>query len=304
MEQPSVDLAEVGKVGEELVHACAGKVVSHRPIGVIAGEAIAEAQAAIEGRKDDRVTIETGLPSFDRGATPIYPHEYFVMAGRSSHGKSSLMLQMAGHNLARNLRVVIFTLETSDKSVVKQIAAQRSGVDLRNIGRAMPEQQKRYLKGLDWLATGKNLLVFDKDLTADAIASRCRMLATTFRPDLVLVDYLGLVGGFDGSAYERASAASKTMIPLQKSLGCALGVGCQLNQGSEKDEREPNRTDFRDSGQILEDCHRAIAVWRKPGFKLDQATFDYDILQLKLRDGPLTKTPCRFHAPTTRFIEE
>lgn len=146
--------------------------------------------------------------------------------------------------------------------------------------------------------------MFDRDLTADAIASRCRLLAQSFQPNLVIVDYMGLIGGSDGTAYERASKTSKAMIPLQKSLGCTLMEGVQLNQGAEKEEREPTRTDFRDSGQILEDCHRALAVWRRPGFKLDQSWFDYDVMQLKLRDGPLAKVAARFHAPTTRFMEQ
>jgi hypothetical protein len=37
---------------------------------------------------------------------------------------------------------------------------------------------------------------------------------------------------------------------------------------------------------------------------LDQDTFDYELLQLKLRDGPITGAKCKFHAPTTRFYEE
>lgn len=296
-------LEDLGKIGEQLVGVCAGRVVHHRPVAEIAREADAEAGRIISGEPDTGVRILTGLPSLDKWGTPIRSHEYVVVAGRSSHGKSSLMLQIAGHNLGRGLKVAIFSLETSDMSVVKQLAGQRAGIDLRNIQDALPEQQERYRKGLNWLAESKNLLVFDRELTVDAIASRCRLLAQSFQPDLVILDYLGLIGGGEGSQYERTSAVSKAMIPLQKSLNCTLMVGVQLNQAAEKEDREPTRTDFRDSGQILEDCHRAICAWRKPGFALDQQWFDYRILQLKLRDGPLTSVGARFHAPSTRFLE-
>lgn len=302
-EHGTPDLGEVGKVCEEVIAACTGRAIHHRPLADIAGEAVLDAAAAISGEAEKGVLVTTGLPNFDRWATPIRNHEYVVVAGRSSHGKSSLMLQLAGHNLAKGLKVVIFSLETSDKAVVKQLAGQRAGIDLRNVGEAMGETQQKYVKGLEYLAQSKNLLVFDRELTIEAIQARCRLLAQSFKPDLVILDYMGLIAGADGSAYERASKTSKAMIPLQKSLGCCLMVGVQLNQGAEKEEREPTRTDFRDSGQILEDCHRAIAVWRKPGYTLDQQWYDYNVLQLKLRDGPLTTVKARFHAPSTRFVE-
>jgi replicative DNA helicase len=87
-------------------------------------------------------------------------------------------------------------------------------------------------------------------------------------------------------------------------------VGAQLNRGNEKEDRRPGRTDFRDAGGLEEDAHRIIALHRPMrDFNgnmqdLDQDTFDYELLQLKLRDGPITGAKCKFHAPTTRFYEE
>jgi replicative DNA helicase len=99
------------------------------------------------------------------------------------------------------------------------------------------------------------------------------------------------------------SLVSKAMIPLRKVLGCALVVGAQLSRSSESERREPTRTDFRDAGGIEEDAHRCLALWRKPGQALDMEYFDTDLLQLKLRDGPLAHVPLRFHGRTTRFME-
>ena len=297
-------LGEVGKMAEDLAGICAGKQKTNRSTETIVDEAEADAQAVITGAVDNRVTVITGFSSFDRKATPMYSHEYVVVGGRSSHGKSSLMMQIAGNNLARGLKVVIFTLETSDKAVVKQLAGQRSMVDLRQLAVEPKDRQAEYLKRLKWLKDCKNLLIFDRDLSIESIQARCRMLAQSFQPNLVIIDYLGLIQGRGDSLYERTSAASKAMIPLQKSLGCTLMAGCQLNQESEKDKREPGRTDFRDTGTILDDAHRIIQVWRKPDQFIDQNYYDCELLQVKLRDGPLVKQPCKFHAPTTRFIEE
>jgi replicative DNA helicase len=299
----TVGLDDVRGMAEKVGEVCAGKANDYRQVDVIAADAIAEAESIIAGVKEDADVITTGIPSFDKYASPIRKHEYVLVAGRSSHGKSSLMLQIAGHNLARGKRVAVFSLETSDKAVVKQIAGQKAGVDLRNLDRETKEKQMSYIEHLRHLQSTKNLLVFDHDLSLAAIESRCRLIAQSFRPHLVILDYIGLMSGVDGTAYERASKQSKAMIPVQKHLGCTLMVGCQLNQGAEKEEREPTRTDARDSGQLLEDCHRFMAIWRKPNQPIDNQWFESELLQLKLRDGALCKSAVRFHAPSARFVE-
>lgn len=303
VEAESVDIAEVGKLAEEVVGICGGTKTKFRPVADIAKEAFAEAEAQIAGKIDTGTLIMTGLPSFDRYATPMQRHEYVVVAGRSSHGKSSLMVQVAGHNLRRKLKVAYFQQEGSAKTVIKQIASQWAQASVRNLQSELKDSQRAYLEALKWIENCKNLLVFDQDSKLTDIQARCRLIAQSFKPDLVIIDYLGCVGGLEGSAYERASAASKAMIPLQKALGCVLMAGSQFNQGPEKEAREPTRTDFRDSGQILEDAHRVIGIWRKPDQQIDQLWYDCELLQLKLRDGGTAKVNCRFHAPTTRFVE-
>lgn len=295
---------DVKHAAEQVAEVCSGVRTVHRPIADVADEAIAEAEEAIAGTKPTRTLITTGIPSFDRQAGPMESHEYVVVGARTSHGKSSFMLQVAAHNLHRGKKVAIFTLETSDKAVLKQLVGNAVGVNLRRLADETSEKQREYMAKLRGARQYKNLVIFDRDITMDNIAARCRLLAQSFKPDLVILDYMGIIGGSKGgSAYERMSELSKAMIPLRKALGCTLMVGAQLNRSSEKDNREPTRSDFRDAGGIEEDAHRIIALWRKPGQALDLDHYDYDLLQLKLRDGPLAKVPLRYHAPTTRFME-
>lgn len=300
----------VGQMAAELGALAEHKTTQARTLKDIADEAIKDAEAEIQGVKDNGVLVTTGLPTFDRKADAIRSHEYVLLGARTSHGKSSFLLQMAGHNLHRGLKVAIFSLETSDTAVLRQIAGQRAKVNLRDLNRELRENQQDYLEELRGARNSKNLLIFDKDLTLSAIQSRCRLLATSFQPNLVIVDYIGLIGVEGQGAYERMSLASKAMIPLRKSLGCALVVGAQLNRVSEKDKRPPGRTDFRDAGGLEEDAHRILALYRPDvGHNgqlqnLDEVTYDYEIYQLKCRDGAITGSRMKFHAPTTRFYEE
>lgn len=300
----SASLEDLAGLADELKAVSAREQHLHRGVPDIADEAIKDAEEAIKGEKVSRTLITTGLPTFDRYATPMESHEYIVVGARTSHGKSSFLLQLAGHNLAHGRRVAIFSLETSDKAVLKQIVGQRAGVNIRQFHQEMPEKQQEYMDKLRFAKTTKNLMIFDRDLSLTAIESRCRLLATSFKPELVIIDYLGLIVLDGSSSYERMSKVSKAMIPLRKAIGCTLMVGAQLNRGPEKEEREPGRSDFRDAGGIEEDAHRIIALWRKPGQALDRDYYDSALLQLKCRDGGLAKVECSFHGPTTRFIEQ
>jgi replicative DNA helicase len=298
-----LDLDGVRGLAEQVVGVCSGQQRIQRSLADIAAEAVKDVKEQISGKAPTRSLIYTGLPTFDKYATPMETHEYVVVGARTSHGKSSFLTQVAGHNLSLKKKVAIFTLETSDKSVLKQIVGQRAKVNLRDLAHEPADKQQEYLAKLEYASTTKNLLIFDQDMSLTAIESRCRLLAQSWKPDLVIIDYLGILRTEGTSQYERITAISKAMIPLRKALGCTLMIGCQLGRGSEKEERQPQRTDFRDSGSIEEDSSRLIVLWRKPGQPLDLTYFDCEILQLKLRDGPTTSVACRFHAPTTLFVE-
>lgn len=282
---------------------------NHRPIAEIVREAKEWAQNEIDDKPDNRRLITTGLPSFDKFCMPMQPHEYVLLGARTSTGKSSFLSQIAGHNLNRGMKVAYFTLETADVPVAKQIAGQRAKVNLRKFRGELRDRQDRFMKELDTLSK-QPLMVFDKDLSPEQITSRCRMLASSFQPDLTIIDYIGIMNSGEKAAYERMTQLSKMMIPLKKMLPGVLLVAAQLSRGSEREDREPNRTDFRDSGSLEEDAHRIMALHRpskdfggvEQGF--GRTVYDYKILQLKLRDGPTEAVKCKFNAPHTTFFEE
>jgi len=261
------------------------------------------------GVEDD--LIFTGLSDFDNAATGIQSHEYVVIGARTSTGKSSFINQMAAFNLGRGKRVAMFTLETSSRAVVLQMSAQVAEVNLRHLRDEFPIKVQRLRDKVNSLYD-KPLVIFDRDLTLDQIEARCRLLAVNFKPDVVFIDYMGLIGMKSASKngqYEKMTALSKAMIPLRKTLDCALVVAAQLNRGNERDNRAPARTDFRDSGSIEEDAHRIIALHRpvKDSAGLEQdingSIFETELIQLKMRDGPLGKTKCKFIAKYTKFTE-
>jgi replicative DNA helicase len=274
----------------------------------ISKDATTWAMEQISGKIDMSKQVVTGLPRFDHAITPIQSHEYVVVGARTSTGKTSFMTQMAGVNVNRGLKVAYFTIETSARSIVLQMAAQRAEVNLRDLGSEFENKQGAFCKEIERIGR-QDLLIFEKDLSLEAIEARCRLLAASFKPNLVLIDYMGLISIKGEGSYERMSKLSKAMIPLRKTLGCALVVAAQLNRGNEKDDRPPSRTDFRDTGSIEEDAHRILCLHRpsKDDGGMDQgydrAEYQQEIYQLKLRDGPLCQGRVMFVAKHTLFKE-
>ena len=271
-------------------------------------DALAWVASQFSNEDPEEKTAITGLPHFDSLISPIQKHEYVVVGARTSIGKSSFMAQMAGANLRRGLKVAYFTLETSARAVLLQMAAQRAKVNIRNLRGGFPEEREK-LEDILTAIRQKPFLVFEKDLTLEAIEARCRLLAASFKPDVVFIDYLGLIRAQGKSEYERMTKLSKSMIPLRKSLGCALVVAAQLNRGNEREERAPKRTDFRDAGSIEEDAHRILALHRPKNDEngieqdLERTVFLTELYQLKLRDGPLAQSRCSFNSKFTLFTE-
>jgi replicative DNA helicase len=301
-------LAEVKASLEGLEAVLSPSAAQEHTLAETAEEALLWAKEQASGGPSDEKVVTTGFPYFDEHATPIMMHEYVVLGARTSHGKSSMLNQLAGHNLARGLRVVIFTLETSARAVLLQIAAQRVGINLRLLRHEMPDKVAALYKEIEALKK-QPLLIFEKDLSLEQIEARCRLLAASFKPDLVCLDYMGLIRCKADGAYERMSKLSKAMIPLRKSLGCALVVAAQLNRGNEKEDRKPSRTDFRDAGSVEEDAARVLAIHRPSkddsGMEqgLDRTVFQQELYQLKLRDGPLAQTRLNYFGAHTKFVE-
>lgn len=299
----TASLDEVRELSEKAAAVCAGEQRVSRSLTDIDAEVEQQIKDAQAGKKDEGL-IYWGIPKMDKFMLPISRHEYVLLCARPSRGKSSMLVHLAGHNLKRGKKVVIWTLETSDKAVFMQMAGQMAKVNLKEMASWMPDELKRFNEARAYIKDSKRLLIYDKDLTLDSIESRARLLATNFKPDLCIGDYLGLVRTKGRDIYERVSNASKAMIPLRKALDCALVFGQQLKR-AEDERQEPTLSALRDSGQLEEDASKVVMLHWTESQYLDQAHRPYKILQPKFRDGPTTAVNgITFHAPTTTWREE
>lgn len=253
--------------------------------------------------------IRTGLDQFDRDASLIGRDELVVVGARPSVGKSAFGCFVANTAMRDRKKVAIFTLESSSKSVLSRLTAQRTEVNIKEFSQEFPDKQQRFLDEMRDIAESGLLKVYDRDLTLDSIAARCRILANTWQPDLVVIDYLNIIRTtFGRSQYERITHISTEMIALRKTLDCPLMVLAQFNRAPASEGRAPTMADFRDSGKVEEDAHRIIAIHRPAkddnGMEQDQSSANQllELHQLKNREGPCAYGRTRFVPKHTRFI--
>jgi replicative DNA helicase len=275
-----------------------------------------EADFILSGKSIPR--IATGLSEIDNligGGFPL--GDVSVIAGSTGSGKSALALNAVYHALKFELaNVTIYSLEMTAGTNLRRLASIHSGIPAKRIGEdqasrnALEAFTRAYKKGLLKIRSAStNLAQIRAQAVADAKWSD--------KPNLVLVDYTGLVQHKGSSSYERMSEISRELRQVALDSNTALVEVVQLNREYRKhndthsDERAPILSDLRDSGQIEQDASVIIMIHKPRDGQDDPMTGgplfwqDREVWVRKSRDGQADvfgKT--EFNGPTFKFRDK
>ncbi len=186
--------------------------------------------------------ISTGLRSVDNylkhgGFTP---GQLVVAAGRPGGGKSVLLGQIAKCAAEKNAHALIVSLEM-----------------------AKYELAERYTETIDrTILRGLPIHFTETAFTIDRIRQAIRASVRRYGTNLAVVDYLQLVGVQDTrkTRDQQIGEVTRGLKLLAKEVKIPIVVGCQLNRGSEKEDRPPRLTDLRESGSIEQDADVVILL--------------------------------------------
>jgi replicative DNA helicase len=191
--------------------------------------------------------------------------ELLCIAGAPGQGKTAAMLQCATHAAKHDYRVLMFSLEMGERSLMQRIIAQETGISTQE-QRKLPDAQWR--KFLAWVNNESG--VFD-GLTLDCGTSKTNMqMIAKVRDfkrrhglDLVVVDYLQLMTA-DGRHSNRnleLGAITRSLKMLAMELHIPVLIGSQISRDSRKAGRPPILHDLRDSGAIEQDIDKVVFVY-------------------------------------------
>lgn len=251
--------------------------------------------------------LSTGLADLDKLIRGLRKKTVTIVAGLPGSGKTTLGLQIAQHVACTGLGVgMVFSLEMPEEELGNRALASLGGVDLQVLdnGQLLDEDWPRLTSGVSKIM-GKPLYVSDKSgLTVARIRSICRQVKRKHGLDVVVIDYIGLIGS-DGKAFNRTAELGKIstgIVNIAKELEVPVILLAQLNRESTKRPgKKPIASDLRDSGQIEADAHCIILVHRDMDSEEGQngAT---ELIMPKCRHAPVGSCVVQQQGKFARFV--
>lgn len=247
-------------------------------------QAVGEVVAAIESGLDEPETdfVPTPIPELNmRLGGGLLPGEQLICGGRPGTAKTSLWLQGGVLAAEHGHRVLIVSREMKNAALGRRILAQQAGVGATALRRRNVDDdgRRRIKRALPRLAA-LPLWLDDSSRTMPQIRRWIRRL----KPRLVIVDYLQLVRGPEGSKDRRleVTAISSGLKACAMEFNCSTVVLSSLRRLlMDKGKRvPPTMEDLKESGDIEADADVIVLLWQP-----NKDTTDREVIFEKTREG-------------------
>ena len=277
------------------------------------------------------VGVPTGLTDLDEKLGGLHKSDLVILAGRPSMGKTALATNIAYH-AAQNIMskqekssVAFFSLEMSSEQLSTRILSEQARIksdDIRR-GKVTEEEINRYIE------TSRNIynlpLFIDETpaITIATLSNRARRIKRLFGVSLVVVDYIQLMRSASNRSDNRVQEISEItqgLKALAKELNVPILALSQLSRAVEqRDDKQPQLADLRESGSIEQDADVVMFVYRESYYlerKMPkQGSIEYaewqskmsdvhglaDIILGKQRHGPTGTIKVEFEGIYTKF---
>jgi len=239
----------------------------------------------------DNRNILTGIPGLDNNTGGLEKQTMSVIAGRTSMGKTAIALQIARNASGpERKKVQYFSLEMSDISLWARMVCPKVGLTWMDVRakKMSQDQEAKLLQASDELVSyyGDRLIIDeDADHTTDTIWQA----VANSRPELVIVDHLGLLNDKDPDEIKRLGHMTMRLKAMSKKLDCHVMVLHQINRSVEsRSDKRPMLSDLRDSGHIEQNADQVFMLYRDSYYNPPTQPSYYSDTELwirKFRDG-------------------
>lgn len=211
--------------------------------------------------------IAFGFPEIDRATAGFNYGDLVVIGGAPSQGKSALAMQVCMTCAKNQVPCAFFSLEMTNKQIVKRIISHESGISMRDV-------RKNGLSETGWqtIFTAANTL-YDREIIIDDNSSmslydfqvRARQLKFKYNVEVIVIDYLQLMQF--PNRENRANAVGDVIKGLKvcaKELNVGMIVASQLSRpANTKESAPPTLSRLRESGDIEASADIVIFPYRK-----------------------------------------
>ncbi|MBN1147496.1 MAG: replicative DNA helicase [Anaerolineales bacterium] len=262
----------------------------------------------LAGRSEEIFGVPTGFADLDRLLGGMQPSDMLIVAGRPGSGKTAFMLS-AAKNAAQihKKHVAIFSLEMSNEQLVQRMIAQETGIDSQRLRTAKLTEDEWALLAHAIEVLSDTVIFLDDTpaLTPLQLRTKCRRLHLEFGLDLILVDYLQLMGSGMRSEnrVQEVSYISRNIKILARELNVPVLAAAQLSRAVEqRADKEPQLSDLRESGSLEQDSDIVMFIHRPELY--DKDTLLKNVAQIKIakhRNGPIGMIELVFRDNIAKF---
>ena len=259
-------------------------------------------------RPEDIVGVPTGFTDLDRMLNGLNSSDLLIIAGRPGQGKTGFLLSIAKHAaLTHKKHVAIFSLEMSNEQVVQRLIAQETGIDSQPLrtGKLTEEEWPLFTHAIEVLSDTKLFMDDTPAITPLQLRTKCRRLHMEYGIDLIIIDYLQLMGGDtrNDNRVQEVSYISRNLKILARELNVPVLTAAQLSRAVEqRTDKRPVLSDLRESGSIEQDADIVMFIYRPDQYEKDTTKQNVaEIIVAKHRNGPVGSVELIFRSALAKF---
>lgn len=263
-------------------------------------------------KESELIGIDTGFKELNNKTFGFKNGELIIIAARPGVGKSALALNITSTACEGKKAVAFISLEMGTTQLVMRLLSSNSGIALSKIISGKLEEKDLAVLYLTRLKLDAYDLYLDDSTVTDIseIMAQCRELKRNKKLDMVVVDYLQLIGKRTGnknaSRAELVGSISRSLKILAMELNIPVIALSQLNRESIKRD-VPNLADLRESGSIEQDADIVLFLHKasKDSDNLESKARSHrvELIIAKNRQGEVGSLNLTFQEPIVKFIE-
>ncbi len=245
---------------------------------------------------------------YDKMLGGLQPSDLLIIAGRPGQGKTGFLLSIAKNAaLTHKKRVAIFSLEMSNEQVVQRLIAQQTGIDSQSLrtGKISDNEWELFNHAIEVFGDTQIYLDDTPAITPLQLRTKCRRLHMEFGLDLVIVDYLQLMGGDtrNDNRVQEVSNISRNLKVLARELNVPVLAAAQLSRAVEqRSDKRPVLSDLRESGSLEQDADIVMFIYRPDQYEKDTVKQNVaEIIIAKHRNGPVGSVELVFRNELAKF---
>jgi KaiC/GvpD/RAD55 family RecA-like ATPase len=234
-------------------------IPKREPRHVTMREAVQEYTRAVTAGTSE--LVPTGIPLLDYSLSGgLEWGELVVIAGRPSHGKSMIGLQLIHNMTALGHTSLLVLEESSPRAIGKRTLAYATNVPQEHWKTQMAEVERHYR---DFADSRADCHIIEACRDADVVVEQIEKAIKQWGVKVVVIDYVQLLNSDGKGRYEDVTKTSVAIRQVTNEHNLITFAVCQLNRQIENRPKfVPKLSDLKESGQLEQDADVVVfAVW-------------------------------------------